>query len=111
MFYHISDGKMILNDAGIMLEKWYFEMENKYPHIRCCEYTVMPNHFHCIITIIGKQNISNDMMDVQSPTNVWYRDHVGVHPPKNVDVRRNCMVQTIKNTIQPFLIWLVGSKP
>ena len=128
LFGHISDGKMILNDAGIMLEKWYFEMENKYPNIRCCEYTVMPNHFHCIITIIGKQNIPNDIMDahernwdnsddivdahvgapyvgVQPPTNIWYRDHVGVPPLKNVYVRRNCMVQTIKNTIQPFLKW------
>jgi len=35
-----------------MLGKWYLEMENKYPNIRCCEYVAMPNHFHCIITIM-----------------------------------------------------------
>ncbi|MCK5196845.1 MAG: hypothetical protein KAR21_00755, partial [Spirochaetales bacterium] len=63
LFGNMDNGKMVLNDAGFMLGKWYFEMENKYPNIRCCEYVVMPNHFHCIITIIGKQNISNDNPD------------------------------------------------
>jgi putative transposase len=40
---------MILNDAGRMVEKWYYELENKYPDKRCHEMVVMPNHFHCII--------------------------------------------------------------
>ena len=44
----------ILNDAGKMIEKWYFELENKYPEIRCHEMVVMPNHFHCIIEIMGE---------------------------------------------------------
>lgn len=43
--------RMILNDAGKMVEKWYAELENKYPNIRCHEMMVMPNHFHCIIGI------------------------------------------------------------
>lgn len=45
---------MGLNDAGKMIEKWYFELDNKYPDIRCHEMIVMPNHFHCIIEKIGK---------------------------------------------------------
>ena len=44
--------RMILNDAGKMVEIWYAEMENKYPNIRCHEMIVMPNHFHCIIEIM-----------------------------------------------------------
>jgi len=55
-FGYIDDGKMILNDAGIMLGKWYFEMGNKYPNIHCGEYITMPNHFHCIIEIIDNMN-------------------------------------------------------
>ena len=43
---------MILNDAGEMIAKWYYELENKYPGIRCREMVVMPNHFHCIIEIM-----------------------------------------------------------
>lgn len=44
----------ILNDAGKMIEKWYFELENKYPEISCHDMVVMPNHFHCIIEIMGE---------------------------------------------------------
>jgi len=44
--------QMILNDTGEMIAKWYYELENKYPGIRCREMVVMPNHFHCIIEIM-----------------------------------------------------------
>jgi len=45
--------QMILNDAGRMVEKWYYELENKFPDIKCHEMVVMPNHIHCIIQNIG----------------------------------------------------------
>ncbi|MGD9930755.1 MAG: transposase [Mangrovibacterium sp.] len=51
LFGNIDDNEMILNDAGRMVEKWYVELENKYPNIRCHEMVVMPNHFHCIVEI------------------------------------------------------------
>lgn len=44
-----SISNMILNDAGKMIGKWYNELENKDPDIRCHEMIVMPNYFHCII--------------------------------------------------------------
>jgi putative transposase len=46
---NISQKEMVLNNAGKMIGKWYAELENKYPDIRCHEMIVMPNHFHCII--------------------------------------------------------------
>ncbi len=49
LFGTIVNGKMILNDAGHMIEKWYYELENKFPNTRCHEMVVMPDHFHCII--------------------------------------------------------------
>ena len=45
--------EMILNDAGNMIAKWYIELENKFADIRCHEMIVMPNHFHCIVEIVG----------------------------------------------------------
>jgi len=45
--------QMILNDAGEMVEKWYYELEHKFSNIKCREYIVMPNHFHAIIEIVG----------------------------------------------------------
>ncbi len=49
----IDSNKMILNDAGQMVVKWYTELKNKFPEIHCHEMVVMPNHFHCIIQIDG----------------------------------------------------------
>lgn len=49
LFGNIQNGEMIYDDAGRMIEKWYRELENKYPDKRCHEMMVMPNHFHCII--------------------------------------------------------------
>ncbi len=74
IFGKIMDGEMILNDAGKMIEKWYFELENKYPDKKCHEMIVLPNHFHCIIENAPK-------MDA----------HVGASPrgPDNADDPNN----------------------
>ncbi len=53
LFGKIVEGKMILNDPGQMIEKWYFELENKFPEIKCQAMVVMPDHFHCIIQIVA----------------------------------------------------------
>jgi REP element-mobilizing transposase RayT len=49
LFGNIKNGKMILNHAGCMIERWYHEIENKFPDKICHDMVVMPNHFHCII--------------------------------------------------------------
>ena len=51
-FGEIVQGEMLLNNTGEMVEKWYYELENKFPNTHCDEFVIMPNHFHCIITII-----------------------------------------------------------
>ncbi|NMB97481.1 MAG: hypothetical protein GYA02_12870 [Clostridiaceae bacterium] len=53
LFGNIINGEMILNDAGKMVQKWYYELENKFADIRCHEMIIMPNHFHCIIENVG----------------------------------------------------------
>ncbi|OJU47896.1 MAG: hypothetical protein BGN96_05650 [Bacteroidales bacterium 45-6] len=59
LFGQIHHGGMMLNDAGRMIEKWYREIENKYPDKRCHEMVVMPNHFHCIIENLEMQMDAN----------------------------------------------------
>ena len=53
LFGNIENGEMFLNDAGKMIEKWYFELENKFPDLKCHEMQVMPNHIHFIVENIG----------------------------------------------------------
>ena len=52
-FGKIVNGVMELNDAGKMVEKWYWELNHKFPNIQCGEMVVMPNHIHLITVIVG----------------------------------------------------------
>ncbi|MBP1616648.1 MAG: hypothetical protein H6Q14_475 [Bacteroidetes bacterium] len=51
LFGQIRHGGMMLNDAGRMIEKWYREIENKYPDKRCHEMVVMPIIFIALLKI------------------------------------------------------------
>jgi len=51
VFGDVKDGKMRLNDAGRMVEKWWVELNHKFPAVQTDEYIVMPNHFHGIVVI------------------------------------------------------------
>ncbi|MFA5374195.1 MAG: transposase [Dehalococcoidia bacterium] len=51
LFGDISDGKMILNEAGMMAEKHWRDIPAHFPHIELDEFVVMPNHVHGIIVI------------------------------------------------------------
>ena len=53
LFGEIVSNRMLLNEAGAMIEKWYHALEQKFPTIKCHEHIVMPNHFHCIIENTG----------------------------------------------------------
>ncbi len=46
LFGDVENGEMLLNDTGVMVDKWYFELQNKFPNIWCHESVVMPNHGH-----------------------------------------------------------------
>lgn len=59
-FGHVKNGQMILNDAGKMVEKWYWELENKYPDKQCHEMVVMPNHIHFIIENMPANGVIGD---------------------------------------------------
>ena len=49
----IIDQSLVLNDAGMMVEKWWMELNKKYPEIMTDEFVIMPNHFHGIIQIMN----------------------------------------------------------
>jgi putative transposase len=40
---------MRLNDAGRMIERWWFELKRKFTTIETDEFVVMPNHVHGIV--------------------------------------------------------------
>ena len=57
----IHDGKMVLNDAGKMVKKWFYELENKFADIKCDEMIVMPNHIHFIVENTAVKTVGADL--------------------------------------------------
>lgn len=41
------------NNPDKMIEKWLLELENKFYAVNICEYIIMPDHIHFIISITG----------------------------------------------------------
>jgi putative transposase len=53
LFGDIADGKTRSNNAGLMIKKWWGELNRKFPTVETDEYIVMPNHFHGIINNVS----------------------------------------------------------
>ena len=53
LFGDISDGKMIFNDAGRMVQAVWDDIPSHYAGIDTDAFIIMPNHIHAIIVIVG----------------------------------------------------------
>ncbi len=63
LFGEITDGRLLLNDAGRIAKKCWIAIPEHYPNTRLHEFVIMPNHVHGIIEIIEKyipQKLVND---------------------------------------------------
>ncbi len=78
LFGSITDGTMLLNDAGRMVDEEYRRLPNRYHHVICHEYVVMPNHFHAIIQITN-----DDASPVGAPLVGAHENIFRVEPNEN----------------------------
>jgi REP element-mobilizing transposase RayT len=62
LFGEIIEGKMILNEAGMVAEKCWLAIPEHFPQVKLEEFVIMPNHVHGIIQIdiidVGAKNLS-----------------------------------------------------
>jgi REP element-mobilizing transposase RayT len=106
LFGEIEKGRMVLNDAGQMIGRWWNELKNKYANIEIDEYVVMPNHCHGIINIIGTAvgaNVGADLY-VCPDNNLGEQLGKGVHagsPLQSVGADR-CVCPPIYTMVQWF---------
>jgi REP element-mobilizing transposase RayT len=107
LFGQIIDGKMILNNAGEMIENNYYELFNYFDNINLNEYVIMPNHIHFIIEIVGVplvgtqiQNKNNGTIPVGVPlvgTQSTIGDMIGVFK----SLSTNEYIKMVKNNKLP----------
>ena len=53
LFGDIVDAESRLNDAGLMIQRWYGEIGIKFPGINCDDFVCMPNHVHFVLISEG----------------------------------------------------------
>ena len=113
LFGEITDGRMMLNDAGRMAEQCWQAIPDHFPHVELDAFVAMPNHVHGILFIVdtpvGAKNFS-PLQSGQRPHGTsksigsiirgfkigvtkWMRAHTNVH----VVWQRNYYEHVIRN--------------
>ena len=54
LFSDVVDGRMVLNQYGMVVADTYRWLCQRYPYLHTDEWIVMPNHFHAIMVIADK---------------------------------------------------------
>lgn len=78
-FGDVINFQMHLNEPGLMTQKWWLEISNKFKTVKLDQYIIMPNHIQGII------QISKNDLEVRADRRV----RPAYNPTKNVDQQRN----------------------
>lgn len=112
LFGDIDDGKMVLNNVGNMIEKWWNKIPERFNAVELDTFQIMPNHVHMIIHIVSNGR------DDRAPTTLGkiiayfkyestkqinqYDVRAGIIPPKIIRkiFQRNYYEHIIRNEIE-----------
>ncbi|HUK56276.1 MAG TPA: transposase [Nitrospiria bacterium] len=53
LFGDIFDGRMVLNDAGRIVERVWKDLPARFPSVELDAFALMPNHVHGILALVG----------------------------------------------------------
>ena len=101
LFGVVVNGRMALNDAGRMVAKWFGELENKFPDVRCDAFVCMPNHVHFVVRT-GCEPDRNGAIRTDAG--------MGVGMDVGTDVGANLCVRPPVDT-EPKGVRIIGSEP
>ena len=65
LFGEISNAKMHLNEAGIMVNDVWKNLPTRFPNLQLDAFVVMPNHFHAIVIIDESTEMNNEFGTAQ----------------------------------------------
>ncbi|MEA3392625.1 MAG: transposase [Candidatus Marinimicrobia bacterium] len=101
-FCKITNGKIILNKIGKIIDdkwKWIFK---QYDHIRMDKYVIMPDHFHGIIKILpdSQENVRATLESPSKNTAIQMQranlaKKAGPAPPVHLDKRKRYSLSQI----------------
>ena len=85
-FGKIKKDKMILNEVGNIVDKYFQEIPDHFPNVELDEYIIMPNHIHGIIinNTVGDENLhplqhntnlSNVIKGFKIGVTKWCKEH------------------------------------
>jgi hypothetical protein len=97
LFGEIVDGRMCLNAAGKMVEKWYRALPNKFPDFRIDEYIIMPNHFHSIVIIKSAHSCTNGEMHTVVGADLYVRPMSPDAQSRDHSIRADTQVRPYRN--------------
>ena len=70
LFGEIVEDKMVLNDAGKMVQTMWNDLSKCFPEIQLDVCAIMPNHLHGIISIVGAPPVGAQLEDKRATTRV-----------------------------------------
>lgn len=102
LFGTIANGAMQPNDARRMVERWWGELNNKFPAVRTDAFVVMPDHIHGIVVINASGDFNpaghtkppprndigdfNPADDIDADAAVVVGAHVPIRPRRDANV-------------------------
>ncbi|MDQ7009915.1 MAG: hypothetical protein Q9M94_06495 [Candidatus Gracilibacteria bacterium] len=103
-FGEIIDGKMILNEYGEIVEKYYLEISEHFKNIVLDEFIIMPNHIHFVI-ILNNQDIVNKDVINKDAINGHLYSNSGEKKRGGITGNKNCMLY---NGLGKIINWYKG---
>ena len=105
LFGGIENGRMTLNDAGMIAHQCWQDIPAHFPHIMLDTFVIMPNHIHGILVITNVPVGAKNFSPLQSPPHSF--SHSSPHPRGTS--------KTIGSTVRGFKIgvtkWMRQNTP
>jgi len=85
----IENRKMILSDAGNIVSGYFVELTSYHKRITLDEWVIMPNHFHCIITL-GDYGFDNGISVVGDCDAIdkFHEIYLRIQHPTETDIKQ-----------------------
>jgi putative transposase len=95
LFGEIENGEIRPKEAALMLEKWWSELQRKFPGVETDEFVIMSNHFQGVIAIAVGTDLCVCPLDTKGA-------HAGAPLPQIVQwfktMTTNTYIQGVKRT-------------